>query len=250
VDLRVEAAHALLPVTQEISIPIVRKLLKSAQPQQIANELSSSKPGAGLLCELFQDKAIPLEAFDLSAAERIHQSYPDNPSAKAILANAHKRLAERRSQAQARIHQLQAYISKNPGDPSKGQATFASCLTCHRVGDTGQDIAPPLDGSGHRELEHLLTAIVDPDAAIEGNYGLYRITKTDGSVVEGYLDKKEALGTTIAVMGGSRIFVPMAEIQKASFVGGRSFMPPAFGQLPQETMADLVAYIATLKTGK
>ena len=50
-------------------------------------------------------------------------------------------------------------------------------------------------------------------------------------------------------MGGARIFVPLAEIKKGSFLGGRSFMPPAFGQLPDETIADLVAYIATLKEG-
>ena len=127
---------------------------------------------------------------------------------------------------------------------------FSSCLTCHKVGTEGQDIAPPLDGSGHRDLEHLLTAIVDPDAAVEGSYGLYRITRTNGSVIEGFLDKKESLGTTVAIMGGIRTFVPRIEIKNEEFVGGRSFMPAAFGQLPEETIADLVAYIATLKEGE
>ncbi|MDB4300038.1 hypothetical protein N9952_01305 [bacterium] len=98
--------------------------------------------------------------------------------------------------------------------------------------------------------EVFLFAIVDPDAAVEGGYGLYRITKTNGSTMEGYLDKKEALGTTIALMGGSRLFVPQNEIKSEQFVGGRSFMPAMFGQLPEESMADLVAYIATLKEDK
>jgi putative heme-binding domain-containing protein len=84
---------------------------------------------------------------------------------------------------------------------------------------------------------------------VEGGYGLYRVTKTDGSVVEGLLEKEEPLGTTVALMGGARIFVPLVEIKKGGFVGGRSFMLPAFGQMPNETMADLVAYIATLKEG-
>lgn len=92
-----------------------------------------------------------------------------------------------------------------------------------------------------------MTAIVDPDAAVEGSYGLYRINKTDGSSVEGLLEKEEPLGTTIAMMGGVRIFVPLAKIKSGSFVGGRSFMPPAFGGLSDEAMADLVAYIGTLK---
>ena len=142
---------------------------------------------------------------------------------------------------------METYIAENPGDPAKGKLTFTTCLACHGLGSEGHDIAPALDGSGHRELEHLLTAIIDPDAAVEGSYGLYRVTRANGSVVEGYLDKKEALGTTVAMMGGARIFVPRNEIKTENFVGGRSFMIPSFGALPDDAMADLVAYIATLK---
>ena len=59
----------------------------------------------------------------------------------------------------------------------------------------------------------------------------------------------EPQGTTDAMIGGSRIFVPRSEIKVADFVGGRSFMPPSFGVLPDESMADLVAYITTLREG-
>ena len=36
----------------------------------------------------------------------------------------------------------------------KGEKLIAGsdCLACHKVGTEGQNIAPPLDGSGHREL--------------------------------------------------------------------------------------------------
>ena len=252
-DLRAEAVHALVPADEKKAFALTKQLLTSAsdthQKGQLASLFSQSKPGALILCAMVQQEVIPPDVFDLSAAERIIQSHPGSPYAKQIIGSARKRVAELRRQAQARIHHLMAYIAKNPGDPEKGKVTFTTCLTCHKVGTEGQDIAPPLDGSGHRELEHLLTAVVDPDAAVEGGYGLYRITKTDGSVLEGYLEKKEALGTTVAMMGGARMFVPQAEIKNQNFVGGRSFMPPAFSQLPDETMADLVAYIATLKEG-
>ena len=128
-----------------------------------------------------------------------------------------------------------------------GKGVFGTCLACHRVGDTGQDIAPALDGSASRELEHLITAIVDPDAAVEGGYGVFRVTKTDGSTLEGLLVKRDDQGTTIALMGGAKIFTARNEIKAQAFVGGRSFMPPAFGTLPDQTMVDLIAYIKTLK---
>ena len=252
-DVRAEAAHALIPVDQPKAYGLTEALLTSgdaSQKTQLGSLFSQSKDGGQVLCAMVKNKVIAADVFDLSSAERISQSNSANPQAKQILASARKRVAEQRKQAQERIHQLMDYIAENPGDPEKGRATFTSCLTCHKVGDEGQDIAPPLDGSGHRELEHLLTAIVDPDAAVEGGYGLYRITQTNGSVIEGYLDKKEALGTTVAMMGGARMFIPKASIKNEEFVGGRSFMPPAFGQLPEETMADLVAYVGTLKEGE
>ncbi|MGI9243827.1 MAG: PVC-type heme-binding CxxCH protein [Verrucomicrobiales bacterium] len=252
-DLRIEAAHALAPIDREESYGLAKVLIDTGSPTQkaqVASIFSQSKAGSELLCRFVANRVILPNAFDLSAAERVSQAAPRNAAAREVISAARARVAKQRKDAQERIHALMAYIEKNPGDPEKGKLTFASCLACHRVGDEGLEIAPPLDGSGHRDLEHLLTAIVDPDAAVEGGYGLYRITRADGSVVEGLLDKSEALGTTVAMMGGHRIFVPQAEIKRAGFVGGRSFMLPAFGQLPEATMADLVAYIATLKEGE
>ncbi|YCM46953.1 PVC-type heme-binding CxxCH protein (plasmid) [Verrucomicrobiaceae bacterium 227] len=249
-DLRLDATHALASVDQEKATDQAKALLTSADSshkQKLASTFSQSNAGGQILSALIEDKLVSPDDFDLSAAERFAQSHPTNPAAKNILAVARKRVAGQRQKAQERIHHLTDYIAKKPGDAAKGKATFTSCLACHQVGTEGQNIAPPLDGSGHRELEHLLTAIVDPDAAVEGGYGLYRITKTDGSAIEGYLDKKEALGTTIAVMGGARVFIPQNEIKSEHFVGGRSFMPAMFGQLPEESIADLVAYISTLK---
>lgn len=251
-DLRAEAIRALATVDLQNGSRLTRTLLTdadAAQQSQLASLLSQTKPGSQLILAMVNNKVIELDAFDLSTAERLIKTFPGSPPAQKIIGAARQRVAEQRKQAQTRVHKLMAFIEKNPGDPEKGKMIFASCLACHKVGDLGQDVAPPLDGSGYRELEHLLTAIVDPDAAVEGGYGLYRITKTDGSTVEGLLDKEEPLGTTVAMMGGARVFVPQAEIQSAGFVGGRSFMPAAFGQIPDKTMADLIAYIATLKQG-
>ncbi|MEM7144676.1 MAG: PVC-type heme-binding CxxCH protein [Verrucomicrobiota bacterium] len=252
-DIRVDAALALTPFDEKETFRITHELLREAdapQKSHIATVYSQTKPGGMLLCALYKGDKISADAFDLSAAERVKQSYPGSPHATAIFNAVRKRIAAQKQQAEARIHELMAYIEQNPGNPAKGKVAFAACLACHKVEDTGQEVGPPLDGSGYRELEHLLTAIVDPDAAVEGGYGLYRITKTDGSVVEGLLEKEEPLGTTIAMMGGARVFTPLEQISNAGFVGGRSVMLPVFGQHPDETMADLVAYIATLKQGE
>ena len=59
-----------------------------------------------------------------------------------------------------------------------GKVLFQTCLACHQVGKEGQGIAPALDGSANRENEALLTAILDPDAAVESGYSVYRVNKS------------------------------------------------------------------------
>lgn len=247
VSLRVDAIHALAASDGKSATTLAISFLEKSDRARLISVLSQSPTGGAVLRALVKQKTISAGDFDISSAERLLQGGRWNGENRRIYKVASQRLAEEKKQARSRIHHLTRHIQANPGDPAKGKFTFATCLTCHKVGSEGQDIAPPLDGSGHRDLEHLLTAIVDPDAAVEGGYGLYRVTKTDGSAVEGLLEKEEPLGTTVALMGGVRIFVPLAEIKNAGFVGGRSFMPPAFGQLPDNDLADLVAYIATLK---
>ena len=70
---------------------------------------------------------------------------------------------------------------------------------------------------------------------------------TDGDIIKGYLDKKREAGTTVAALGGQRTFVQKSKIRFEFPLVGKSFMPAHFGQLPEQTMADLVAYIQTLK---
>src|SRR3546814_6812602 len=70
-----------------------------------------------------------------------------------------------------------------------------------RISECSSDVCSSdlaLDGSGARDDESLLTAILDPDAAVEGGYALYRVTKKDNGVVEGYLYNKDKKGVTIS----------------------------------------------------
>src|SRR3546814_602164 len=141
-----------------------------------------------------------------------------------------------------------AIAKKNTGDSEKGKILFQTCLLCHRVGQEGQDIAPALDGSAARDDESLLTAILDPDAAVEGGYALYRVTKKDNGVVEGYLYNKDEKGVTISSMGGGQVFIQTDEIKNQGFLGGRSFMPRGLvDSFTDDQVSDLLAYIQTLK---
>lgn len=134
------------------------------------------------------------------------------------------------------------------GDPKAGKLLFQTCLLCHQVGTSGQTIAPALDGSAAREPEALLTAILDPDAAVESGYAVFRVMKKDGTSVEGYLVSRDDRGTTLAFMGGSKQFIETASIRSQGFLGGRSFMAKGLiDEYNDKQVADLLSYIRTLK---
>jgi putative heme-binding domain-containing protein len=249
-DLRIAAMAAYAKANHKSAAPVMKGMLgdlDSAQKRQLVSVVSQSKQGADMLFfEFYLKKLLTADAFELSAAERVQAIRLNDDGRTRLMTEVLARIAEEKKQVHAKIEAYMKAAETLTGDPVKGKETFAACLMCHRVGDEGLDIAPPLDGSGHRDLEHLLTAIVDPDAAVEGGYNLYQITKKDGSTAEGYLVKKDGNGTTVAMMGGAEIFVSKGDIKKQGF-SGRSFMPANFGNLPAQTMVDLIEYIKTLK---
>lgn len=222
--------------------------LNIVQKQELVRVLSGSKEGIGFLLTAYEQKLLDISAFDISSAEKVHQANRMDLRGLAILEGAKKMMEEEKGIFQQRLTKYVAIGEQKVGDPIKGKSLFQTCLMCHAVGNQGQNIAPALDGSANRDLEALITAIIDPDAAVESNYAVYRITKKDGGNVEGYLVNKDNRGTTLAFMGGVRVFVPVEEIRSEGFLGGRSFMMKGLiDSYTDEQVADLISYIKTLK---
>jgi putative membrane-bound dehydrogenase-like protein len=219
------------------------------QKRSLVTSLSASKQGADLLTQLYNKKLIGNKAFTISSAERLFNADSGNTSAKKIFEVATKQAADEKKLFDSRLSKYMTIAEKKGGNTQKGKVIFqTTCLMCHKVGDKGQNIAPALDGSAARENKALLTAILDPDAAVEGGYAVYRVTKKDNSTMEGYLVHKDDAGTTLAFMGGAKIFIPAKTIKEQDFLQGRSFMPKGIlNNFSDTQVADLLAYIRTLK---
>jgi putative membrane-bound dehydrogenase-like protein len=240
-------SKANLPAGREVLgewIPQLDHFQKTA----IVKLFSSSKSGADILKQLYAQDHLDITDFDLSTAETIlnHQTSDSrgNEIYKKIL------LIEegKRNSLNDRLAELRPIIENNDGNVVKGKAMFQTCLMCHKVGDQGQNFAPSLDGSASRDTEALLTAVLDPDAAVESNYAIFRVTKKDGGNIEGYLVKRDEDGTTMGFMGGSQLYVQAEEIRSQGFLGGRSFMMKGLiDHYTDDQVADLFAYIRTLK---
>lgn len=161
-----------------------------------------------------------------------------------------KLMSETEARALERALAKYRAAAEKPGNAEAGKTVFAVCLTCHSVGGAGGNLGPALDGSANRPVEHVLRAILTPDAAVEGGYRLFRAKTKDGAVTEGFLVRRDDEATVIRQVGGAEIRLEAADIEEAGHTS-RSIMslmyPAAFEALPEESVADLFAYLRTLK---
>jgi putative membrane-bound dehydrogenase-like protein len=250
-DIRTVALHSLSKANPVVGLQVLQKWLSElnhAQKSDLATILSGSNQGAGLLKHVHDKKLIDLAAFSLSAAERVHNTNRLDSRGLAIIEGVKKREEEEKSVFKDKLAKYMAIAEKKEGNALKGEVLFQTCLMCHKVGNKGQDIAPALDGSANRDNEALLTSILNPDAAIESNYAIYRVIKKDGGNVEGHFVKKDDRGTTIAFMGSTQVFIASEDIKSQGFLSGRSFMIEGLiDHYTDEQIADLLSYIRTLK---
>jgi putative heme-binding domain-containing protein len=222
--------------------------LDVAQKKIVIKTLSNSTEGSEILKQLFDKQLVTANEFDLSSAEKVFQSNTEDVRGIRLFDQVKNRITEEKSAFESKLNRFMAIAEKEDGNPENGEKLFQTCLLCHSVGDKGHDFAPALDGSALRESEALLTALLNPDAAVESSYATYRVIKKDGNTIEGYLVKKDERGTTIGFMGGSRQFVQASEIKFGGFLGGRSFMPKGLIDIySDEQVSDLLAFFKTLK---
>ncbi|MFT5409808.1 MAG: putative membrane-bound dehydrogenase-like protein, partial [Verrucomicrobiales bacterium] len=134
------------------------------------------------------------------------------------------------------------------GDREQGRLlTEGLCLTCHAIGGKGVGFAPPLDGSSGRDIDGLLTAIIDPDAAIESVFRNFRIETKDATTFEGFNQSETADSITLLVMGGAKQVVPIGDIKSAGYVEGKSVMLNVTGGMDAGQIASIIAYLKAVE---
>ncbi|MBM3847100.1 MAG: c-type cytochrome, partial [Verrucomicrobia bacterium] len=71
-------------------------------------------------------------------------------------------------------------------EATAGKALFGKlCAACHRVGEAGNHVGPPLTGVGRHGVRYLLENIIDPNAVVGRDYQSTTITRVGGDVLTG-----------------------------------------------------------------
>ena len=135
-----------------------------------------------------------------------------------------------------------AKVGELKGDAGRGRTLFQQqCAICHRLRGEGQEVGPDLGMVAGKPLDWLLTAIFDPNAAIEPRYvGQTVRLKTDAELT-GLIVAETANSITLRQPGGGEQAILRSDIAAQKPLG-KSLMPEGLESVlrPPE-LADILA---------
>jgi putative heme-binding domain-containing protein len=130
------------------------------------------------------------------------------------------------------------------GDAGRGKQVFAMvCTACHKHGDLGVDVGPPLADVKVKPPEALLSDILDPNRMFEARWSAYQIDTKDGRILSGLVTAESADHVTVAMMGGATETLARGAIKEMKSLD-RTLMPVGLeAAITKEQMADLLAFL-------
>jgi putative heme-binding domain-containing protein len=188
-----------------------------------------------------------VEAGDLaaSALDAEHRDRLANHRDPAIAAAARDLFS--RGQASDRRAIVDDYRDRLTGltaDPGAGRAVFERrCGVCHRLQGLGREVGADLAALKDRSTAALLTAILDPNRAVESKYLTCTVVTTDGQAFSGMLKGESGSGLTLVAGDGKEATISRSDIEEF-VVSSRSLMPEGLEKdlTPQE-LADVIAFV-------
>jgi putative heme-binding domain-containing protein len=128
-------------------------------------------------------------------------------------------------------------------NPAVGRAIFdKTCASCHKLFGNGGDIGPDLTGAGRKDLDYLLSNIVDPSAVVNKDFQMTAFALADGRSLNGIVVGETDRTVTVQT-DKDRTTLPKDEIEKRS-PSPLSLMPDGLLQpLSPDDIRGLIAYL-------
>ena len=136
------------------------------------------------------------------------------------------------------------------GDAVRGKTLYetkAACASCHRVSGMGTRKGPDLTDIGSLRTPSMLQQTLnDPTGYLLPINRPVRATTKDGKVVTGRRLNEDTYSLQILDEGGRLLTLLKADLKDLQ-VQTRSLMPSVQGKLSSDELADLIAYLLSLK---
>jgi cytochrome c oxidase cbb3-type subunit III len=136
------------------------------------------------------------------------------------------------------------------GNPENGRAIFdgkGRCATCHRVNGIGPRLAPDLSEIGTiRPAAELQQKLLDPNTTIRPGNRFIELTLKSGARTSGRLLNQDTFTIQLLDANERLVSVSRSDVRDLVFVKD-SPMPLYRDTLSRDELADVVAYLVTLK---
>jgi putative membrane-bound dehydrogenase-like protein len=205
-----------------------------------------------ILSALFASKERQLALLGAIEEGKIAATEIDPVRAKQLTESKDEAVREKAKQVLAaaapasRKEVLEAYQSALTlkGDPQRGREVFQkNCVTCHRVGDLGVNVAPDISDTRTKKPEQLLLDILDPNRAIDANYFAYAVVTKDGKTESGVIASESSNSITLKQPEGKTLTLLRSDIEELRNTG-LSLMPVGVEKnINPQQMADLIFWL-------
>jgi len=146
-------------------------------------------------------------------------------------------------------HAAQA-MSLPPGDAARGKALYdgkGQCDSCHRIAGKGSRLGPDLTEIGAvRSPEQLQESLLKPNAEVIPENRFFTVVTRDGKTITGRLMNQDTFYVQLMDQKEQLRTFDKAHLKSYSFVKD-SPMPSYQGKLSDQELADVIAYLCTLK---
>jgi putative membrane-bound dehydrogenase-like protein len=217
-------------------------------PRLLAAFEKSGSAAVGKQLVAALDRAAAARGLRAEVLTRALEKYPAEvrQAARPLFA----RLAEDLGKQKARLDELSAALSG--GDAQRGRQVFlgpkATCAACHCVAGQGGQVGPDLTKIGATRSERdLLEAVVFPSASFVRGYEPYVIHTRSGQSHSGVIRRETADAIVLATGVATEVRILRSAVEEIE-PGKVSVMPEGLDrQLSARELADLIAYLRTLK---
>ncbi len=165
-------------------------------------------------------------------------------------------LLEKQTESVSRSNLIKSTLALvEGGDVVRGEILFkhasgAGCIKCHRLNERNDGFAPNLGRVGSRAtVRHLAESMIEPDAVITEGFQQLNVLTDDGRVHAGVLIEESGLSLTLGLVDGNQLVLPKSVIEQRKS-RPVSAMPSMAPLLNAQQLADLTAYLMTLRDGK
>jgi len=211
--------------------------LGTSERQSICTTLLSKSGWANQLVRQLEKGGIAPNELDMATIQRL-RSYP-NRSLRSRCIEVFGKPTDRSTVVSKYLAQMPSPLKTDAGEKLYKE----HCSVCHQAKEEVPAIGPPIENLGHWTNSQWVTAIMDPNQAVEPKYKQSSVLTTDDLILSGIVVTQTAQTLMIAGTDGRIQEIKSSDVESMKD-SGISLMPEGFElKLSPQQLSELLGFL-------